>query len=236
MGSTPLLRDSHREAESATGCRSAPPALLYLLDMAGHRGPRQATTIPAASTASPPTAASGRQGKPAIMTCAAALTPGLLPPGKTPGCADDPAGPPPAVAEPAWATVTPCAAASTAAELTRALTSRTVSAPDTARNTPTSRRARPRVAMTAARPASEATASAPASGTTACPLTVTVLPGMGAGVAVTTRAHPWWTDSSTSRAPAAATPRTSAYSRAGRPAGGGRWPPVTRSPVTGRPG
>ena len=73
MGSTPLLRDSHREAESATGCRSAAAALLYLLDMAGHRGPRQATTIPAASTASPPTAASGRQGKPAIITCAAAL-------------------------------------------------------------------------------------------------------------------------------------------------------------------
>src|SRR5437762_1800806 len=78
--------------------------------------------------------------------------------------------------------------------------------------------------MTAARPASEATASAPASGTTACPLTVTVLPGMGAGAAVTTRAHPWWADSSTSRAPAAATPRTSAYSRTVRAAAGGRCP------------
>src|SRR6184192_1828444 len=41
VGSTPLLRDSHRVLVSATGCAFPPPARLYLPDMAGHRGPRQ---------------------------------------------------------------------------------------------------------------------------------------------------------------------------------------------------
>src|SRR5262249_37939684 len=220
VGSIPLLRDSHRAGASAAGCVLPPPARLYLLDMAGHRGPRQATRIPAASTASPPTAASGRHGKLAITTCAAALTPGVRAP--VPG----PALPPPARAEPAWEPAAPRAAASTSALPPPALTSTAVSAPDTARNAPTSRRGRPRVAMTAARAANEATASAPAAGTRSCPLTRTVPLGSGAGAVVTTCAHPCRTDSRISTAPTAAVPRTSAYSRraAAPPAAGPPFP------------
>src|SRR5262249_35166167 len=135
VGSIPLLRDSHRAGGSATGCVFPPPARLYLLDMAGHRGPRQATRIPAASTASPPTAASGRHGKPATTTCAAAPTPGG--PVPAPGTVPGPAAPPPAIVEPAWEITAPRAAASTSALPTPALTRPAISAPDTARNTPT---------------------------------------------------------------------------------------------------
>src|SRR5215510_1473443 len=243
VGSIPLLRDSHRAGGSATGCVFPPPARLYLLDMAGHRGPRQATRIPAASTASPPTAASGRHGKLDITTCAAALTPGV--PVPAPGAVPGPAAPPPAIAEPAWEITAPRAAASTSALPTPALTRPAISAPDTARNTPTSRRGRPRVAMTAARAAREATASAPAAGTRSCPLTGTVLLGSGAGAVVTTCAHPCRADASTSTAPAAAVPRTSAYSRrAAAPPGAGpafpaplgAVPPGAEPPVTGRLG
>src|SRR5262249_28412978 len=103
---------------------------------------------------------SGRQGKLTIATWAAALTP-VPPPGKTPAGGAGPAAPPPAVAAPAWETPAPCAAASTAAALTRVPTSRTVSAPDTARNTPTTRRGGPGGAAPPPRPGRGARAHPP---------------------------------------------------------------------------
>src|SRR5262249_44197030 len=205
-GATPGHHDPGRQHRQPAHGRQRAPGEAHHRNVSRGAHPRAAAGEDAARC--------GRPGRAAARGRRAGLGAGRRPPG----------------GEPAGERAPPCAGASPAAAPPRTLPSGTVSAPAPARNPPTSRRARPRVAMTAARAASEATASAPANGTTACPLTVTVLPGIGPAAAVTTRAHPWWADSSTSRAPAAATPRTSTYSRPIRVAARGGWPAAAVPP------
>ena len=112
MGSAPRLSASHSDALSSGARRSRCGCRVYLLDMAGHRVPRQATRSPAATMTKPPTTAAGRHGMVSIVTWPVALTPGVVPPGTAPGVTPPD---PPAVADPAWETVLTRAAASTSA-------------------------------------------------------------------------------------------------------------------------
>src|SRR5215831_3505908 len=234
VGSAPRLSASHNAALSAGCGRPDCSGGSYRLDMTGQRGPRQATSKPAATMTSAPAIAAGRHRAAVIVTWPAAVIPGAAPPpGTAPG--ETPAAPP-AVAEPACEAPVARAAASTSAAASGRLTVTAITTPNAAISSPARRRARRRMAMTAARVASAARASAPASGTRSWPLTDTTLAGSGAGAGVATRAHPCRADRSTAPAPATPRARPSRYSRRSRGGGpgapaGAPWP---RSAVTAR--
>src|SRR5262249_14185709 len=189
-----------RQPRSPAGTGGPPTAVRAgrsnRLDITGSRSARQATSTPAAITASAPATAAPRQGKLAKATFPGSPDSGVpaAPAAVRPGVDPAPERP--------WAPTATDAAASTSAAEIPAITAAAIPAPNPASRTPAMRRSVPRVARTAARPASAARASALAAGTSAWPETGAVPAGSGPGAAGSTPAPPPRTASHTQPAPA----------------------------------